>query len=318
MKHTLKILTALLLAPLATLHAVPPDFSGILKTSFRRTVSLLMIAVAVLAGSILTSAFAGDAAALAVPKGLRVASPFSDHMVLQREMVVPVWGEAVPGAEVEVGFAGQTKIATANEKGRWLVKLDRLDTSADGRELTVACGDSKTVFKDVVVGEVWFASGQSNMQMALIDTEGGPDAVKNSADPLLRGLVQGYDSAPAPLDFSTNPPAWELASPETLHKQPTNPTTRPQWSAAAYHMARKLRRELKVPVGIVMASSGATPAQTWTAPEGNAFSDELKDDQSPHLQYNAMIHPLVPYAIRGAIWNQGENNIRQAGETAFY
>lgn len=256
----------------------------------------------------------------AAAAAFRVGSPFSDHMVLQRDMLAPVWGTAAPGSKVEVAFAGQSMSATADAKGKWMIKLGKLEASAESREMTVTCGADKTVFKDVVVGEVWFGSGQSNMQMGLDGTEGGAEAIANSTDPLLRSLVQSLDDTKTDVsrDFSKNKPNWELASPESVTEKGRDPRTKPHWSAVAYYMARKLRAELKVPVGIISSSCGSTPAQVWIAPEGADFEPETEGHEGTHEFYHNMIHPLIPYGIRGVIWYQGENNIRLQYETFRY
>ncbi len=239
---------------------------------------------------------------------LKLASAFTDHAVLQRDVAVPVWGQADAGEDVTVEFAGQKKTAKADASGKWQVKLDPLPASAEPRTLTVRARNTVTV-SDVLVGEVWLASGQSNMQMGVKGTFNDVETIKNADDPLLRGFICAVEQAPAEQAFLKTPTKWELAAPTNVGG----------WSAVTYFMARKLRAELKVPVGIMMASCGATPAQIWTAPEGVEFAPKLAGEKNVnHAMYHAMIHPLVPYALRGAIWYQGENNLHQAGETAIY
>lgn len=138
-------------------------------------------------------------------------------------------------------------------------------------------------------------------------------AIKTADDPLLRGLVCVVEEAPTEQAFLKTPAPWQPATPQNVKGDQSR-----YWSAVAYFMARKLRADLKVPVGIMMASCGATPAQRWSAPEGSEFAPKAKIDPGINTMYNAMIRPLIPYGIRGAIWYQGENNVRQAGETGFY
>ena len=113
---------------------------------------------------------------------VKLASIFGDHMILQRELAVPVWGWADPGETVTVSFADQKKTAKVDDAGRWQVKLDALEASADGRTLAVS-GSSAVEIKDVLVGEVWFCAGQSNMEWPLSSTNSAAETISSGVNP---------------------------------------------------------------------------------------------------------------------------------------
>jgi len=200
MKHTLLLLTALLLAPLATLHAAE----------------------------------------------LKLASVLADHMVLQREKPVAVWGWADPGEPVTGSFAGQSKSATAGTDGKWSLKLDALTASAESRTFTVPGKDGRKVeVKDVLVGEVWFGSGQSNMEMG-VRGAANFDAEKAAANfPLIR--YYGESSGPAEKPQAEGKGNWQACTPETVRR----------FSAVLYFFGREIHREIGVPVGLICAAAGA-------------------------------------------------------------
>ncbi len=205
------------------------------------------------------------ALALAAPLAaeVRLGSPFTDHMVLQRELPVPVWGWADPGATVTVEFAGQKKSATAGTRGEWRLALSPLTASAEPRDLTVSSTNQKSEIEnrklsDVLVGEVWLGSGQSNMDFTVSKKvkyfAGVVDEEKEIAAanyPLIR-MFTG-DAAKANTPQATVGGMWKVCSPETV----------PAFSAVGYFFARALQNELKIPVGIVTLSFGASCAQAW-------------------------------------------------------
>ena len=288
---------------------------------------------------------------------LNLPSIFSDHMVLQRGRPVPVWGKAGPGATISVAFAGQTKTATAGEDGTWRVELQPLTASAEPRELTVRAGADQIVFQDVLVGEVWLCSGQSNMQWAMQNTENADVAMAAANHPGIRL----YDT---PRVATEDPQEkinakWTACTPETIKT----------FSGVAYYFGRKLHQDLNVPVGLLLSAWGGTRIEPWTPPCGFEGIDSLADiharvqktlpssplykeamegyltgidqwtaaakkamqsdryisappafpadliltgdQQTPTKLYNGMLHAHIPFAIRGAIWYQGESNHRE-------
>lgn len=232
---------------------------------------------------------------------------FTDHAVLQRGKPVPVWGSGTDGETVTVRFAGQ-EVSTEVKDGRWMVTLEPMDACADGETLTITCGDQTIEVKDVLVGEVWIASGQSNMQWSVAASDEPEKVLASDAakDPLLRLITVPRKPADEPRDdFDAN---WLTASPESVK----------DFSAVAFYFGRELREALGVPIGLISTNVGGTPAEAWTSREFLAAEPKLeglvdrKNERSPtHSSsglYNAMIAPLVPYAIQGAIWYQGESN----------
>lgn len=242
---------------------------------------------------------------------VKLASIFGDSMVLQRDMPVPVWGWAEAGEEVTVTFGDQTKKAAAGKDGRWQVKLDALKANAEGQTLK-ASGKNTIELKDVLVGEVWICSGQSNMEWALNSSINGKEEVAAANHPQIRLFnVPGHLTSPVPKD--TCPGNWQVCKPDSASG----------FSAVGYFFGRKLQEQLKVPVGLVGSNWGGTLIEPWTSPDGFHSVPELKDiadkvdaynertnvgGGSPSAIYNAMIHPLAPFAMRGAIWYQGESN----------
>jgi sialate O-acetylesterase len=267
---------------------------------------------------------------------------FSDHMVLQNGVAIPIWGTAAPGEAVTVVFNDQNKTATADAGGKWMLKLDALQSGGPS-DMTIK-GQNSITIHDVLVGEVWVGSGQSNMQFSVgaSPTVHAYSGVQNmeqeiaAADyPNLRMYVVKPALAPSPADDTEG--SWEVCTPETVK----------DFSAIGYFFARDLQKALNVPVGIIDTSFGASTAEAWVSkdainavPEmagimrnfqsaiekfnGRGASGEpatqiargrrapknpLTDQHMPTLLWNAMLHPLQPYAIRGAIWYQGESVI---------
>lgn len=297
---------------------------------------------------------AGAASVAAAAEKLSLASPFTEHAVLQRDANVPVWGKAEPGTKVTVRFAGQEKSAEADKAGKWKVTLDPLATSAEGRDLNIEAGDQKLKIGDVLVGEVWVCSGQSNMGFGLSGAIGGDAAIKAAGDTKLRLFNAQARAVDEPQE--TIGGSWAVDSPQSAGG----------FSAVAYFFGKELRKSLgDVPVGLIKSAVGGTVAEAWTpmgdlesnptlkpllekqakALEGFASQveaykakeadllakwekdkaaakeagkpepkkpappqDPSKNNNRPFGLYNGSIAPLVPYAMRGAIWYQGESN----------
>ena len=194
---------------------------------------------------------------------VKLPGAFGDHMVLQRGMPVPVWGWADPSETVTVTLAGQSKTATADGAGKWSVKLDAM--KAGGPHELKAQGKTGAVqLSDVLVGEVWLCSGQSNMEW----TVGGAmnkDAEIASADyPKIRMLTVAKKTAMEPQDNSGG--QWRPCSPETVAG----------FSAAAYFFGRELHKQLDVPVGLINSSWGGTPIEAWTSAAAHEAVPELQ------------------------------------------
>jgi sialate O-acetylesterase len=272
---------------------------------------------------------------------------FNDNMVLQREMPVPVWGTAEAGEQVTVTFGDQKKTATADKDGNWMVKLDPLKAGGPF-EMTVAGKNSLTV-KNILVGEVWVCSGQSNMEMAVKGVVNADAEIAAAKFSQIRLYTVTRKPSDTPLkDLQAQ---WKECTPENI----------PGFSAVGYFFGRDIHKALNVPVGLIHTSWGGTAAELWTRravlenlPETKlAFENyqkavdnfpkveesfkkaeeaykanaaKLKADgktvppapraprkpMMPSCLYNGMIAPLIPYAIRGATWYQGESNAGNA------
>jgi len=209
-----------------------------------RFVFLSMLAVT----SVLTQL---DAHAKPVPSPL-----FSDHAVLQQQKPIPVWGRADPGEKVTVAFNGVTRSATADEQGRWRVTLDALPATSEGRDLTITGADNAPVlFKDVVVGEVWLGSGQSNMKVPVGDATNASAETATANFPLIRQFEVSQSGSLQPTDNLVG--EWVVCSPATAG----------EFGAVAYFFARDVHAKLNVPIGMILSRWGATPAEAWTRRE---------------------------------------------------
>lgn len=305
---------------------------------------------------------------------VKVNALFSDNMVLQRGTMFPVWGTADPGEEVYVHFEQKTadgkreegKAVRADEKGFWLVRIGPFEPAEPGRLLIKGrekkvkgkSVPNEVVCKNVLVGEVWICSGQSNMQWEMYRSTLDPEKnIKEANHPNIRLFQVPRRAAATPQ--ATVDAKWVECSPQTVRN----------FSAVAYFFGRHLQQKLKVPVGVIDTSYGGTPAEAWTSREAlsaeeslkyyvedvdaarknydpekakaaheealarwKAAAEEAKKNNKPEPKrpsmppapgtaantpsglYNAMIAPLVPYAIKGAIWYQGESNAPKAYE----
>jgi sialate O-acetylesterase len=272
-------------------------------------------------------ALAGLLALSASVAGADVKLPkiFSDNMVLQQSTEAPVWGWAEPGEAIKVSLADQSAETKAGDDGKWLVKIATPKATGDALELRIS-GQNEVVFKNVLAGEVWVCSGQSNMQMSLNSSHDAAEEVKNANYPNIRlfTLARGgnipqdkpIDDLP---DTGANEHKWLACTPDNAR----------DFSAVAYFFGRKLNQELDVPVGLISTNWGGTICEAWTSHEALAADKEwfgpiLERGQEfkpgnpnqPSVLFNAMIHPLLPYAIRGAIWYQGESNVGRAEQYA--
>jgi sialate O-acetylesterase len=244
--------------------------------------------------------------ALAEGANLRLASPFGDHMVLQKGVPVTVWGS---GAEVEdavtVRFAGQTKQSTMAPDGTWTVRLDPLAASANGAELSASSGNENVTIRDVLVGEVWLCSGQSNMAAPVREFDTTGDESAKADFPLIRMIR--VPERPAESPRRSFDASWQVCA----------ATTAPSFSAFGYHFARKLRSELdNTPVGIVLCAWGGSSVAAWSSPAALNVPEVRsliphdvtgwRENCRPSLLYNGMLSPLVPFTFKGVVWYQGE------------
>lgn len=249
---------------------------------------------------------------------LSLASIFSDHMVLQRDMKVPVWGTAAPGAKVVVEVDGKQQSATADDDGDWKVAIGPFKAGGP-HEVTVTAGDDELKLADVLFGDVWICSGQSNMEWPMTATKDAETEIAVADWPDIRFVDVPNVTSEQPVD-SFQSTGWQACKPENIG----------QFSAVAYFFARDLHKELNVPIGLIGCNWGGTMMEAWTSRDALESSKTFKpiveaDDKlgdspeaveakkklGPHRPaalFNGMISAVVPYGIRGAIWYQGESN----------
>lgn len=273
----------------------------------------------------------------------------SDGMVLQRDLPLPIWGWAAPGERITVTLGEQKLSTTADEDGRWLLRLEPF--SAPGPHEMIVTGKNRIVLKDILVGEVWIASGQSNMQMSVNASANATEETAAADYPRIR--LFSVPRKLAGLPAADVDAKWEVCSSKTVAG----------FSAAAYYFGRELHKKLDVPVGLINSSWGGTRIEPWTPPFGFAAVPAVEDivaeidranqtyeqgldlyvartsewvngvrkamkagrtvatapappehpllargRQGVTTMYNAMIVPLAPFALRGALWYQGEAN----------
>jgi sialate O-acetylesterase len=218
---------------------------------------------------------------------IKLPSVLGDHMVLQRDKPLPIWGWADPSEEVTVEF-GSSKVSTkADDKGNWKVTLPAMKANAKPQTLTVS-GKNKIELKDILLGEVWVGSGQSNMEWSVGGSKGGREAIASADHPHIRLYHVPKKQAKEPAkDIQAS---WKVCTPKTV----------PPFSGVLYFFGLNLHRTLDVPVGLINSSWGGSPIQPWTVGEKQNGG-----------MYNAMIAPLQPFAVRGVIWYQGESNMRE-------
>jgi sialate O-acetylesterase len=314
------------------------------------------------------------AAAQSVPQVAPIAPAalFSDHMVLQNDMQVPIWGTAVPGEKVTVKFLGQTRSATTSADGKWTVRLAKLK-SGGPFTMTIAGGKGSApiTINDVLVGEVWLGSGQSNMVFNVSNTGHRPYGLLDEKQEIAAANYPQVRMFTVADTKSLTPQTdvkgeWKVCSPSTVA----------DFSAIGYLFARDLNLALKVPVGVILSAYGASTAEAWVPREALAADPKLKpvldgfdtreaafkaapaappappaaspapatppapglaatpgapgaapaarrarggggdpvqDQHQPTVLYNGMINGVIPYAIRGAIWYQGESILGNPG-----
>lgn len=268
------------------------------------------------------------------------ASPFTDHMVLQRGTDTPVWGTAAPGERVSVALAGQTRSTVAGGDGKWMVRLNNL--KAGGPHTLSIRGSNRVQLNDVYVGEVWLCSGQSNMDFTVAKTAKYSFAgVVNEAQevaaadyPQIRMFKGDWTMAATPQTAVGG--AWKVCTPANVR----------EFSAVGYFFARALHKALGVPVGIIAQTLGASTAEAWirrealqtipemktrldafdvavrdfspSAPGAPRRRDPVQDQHNPTVLYNGMIAPIVPYGIQGVLWYQGESVLDGAAGIRLY
>ena len=245
----------------------------------------------------------------------KLPSILGSHMVLQQGEKCPIWGWDEAGTGVTVSFAGQTHTTKAGKDGRWQVSLNAMKVNAKGAALTIK-GSSTVKLEDVLVGEVWLCSGQSNMEWTVSRSANSKEEIANGNHPLIRHIkIPHRPSTKAESNVPST--GW----------QPCTPKVVASFTAVGYYFGRHLHEKLNVPIGLIGSNWGGTRIEPWIPPVGFKsvpalkanFADKLDqfpsptrgngvNHQSPLALYNGMISPLLPYTIKGALWYQGESN----------
>ena len=242
---------------------------------------------------------------------VRLPAVINSHMVLQRDMQVPIWGWGDAGEKISVHFAGQKKETTAGKNGEWMVKLNKLKANASPSVLTVK-GNNEIKLENVLVGEVWICSGQSNMEWSVARCANPKEEIAKANHPKIRLFdVPGHTVHPLPQREGKG--EWKVCSSQSVAG----------FSATGYYFGRRIQQALGVPVGLIGSNWGGTRIEPWTTLDGFKTVPELSEQAksvaaytkdtkvkggTPSAIYNSMVHPLTPYALRGAIWYQGESN----------
>jgi sialate O-acetylesterase len=244
---------------------------------------------------------------------IKVASVLGDNMVLQRNTEVKIWGTTTPLEKISVktDWGKSTSMTTADNSGHWMVKIKT--TEAGGPfNIKIAAAKESITLKNILLGEVWLCSGQSNMEMPVNGYTDQPiagmnDALYDSENDNIRLFTVKKNATTTVLENCDG--NWNLANAETVGK----------FSAVGYFYAKLLQKRLKVPVGIICSSWGGTPIEAWMSEETIKkfpvpYEESTKSDVKPQNKaaqlYNGMIAPLINYTIKGAIWYQGEANVR--------
>lgn len=296
----------------------------------RRTLSLLLAAAAIVT---------------VLPAGADVRMPkvFTDDMMLQRDKPVRVWGWAEAGEDVSVALAGKTAATKADAGGAWKVELPALK-EGENLEMTIT-GKNSVTLKNIIVGDIWVCSGQSNMEWAMRQIPAAED-VKAADFPKIRHIKIRKTKSDRPAADAVTDTPWLVCTPATV----------PGFTAAGFYFAREIHQKTGVPIGLVSSNWGGTRIEPWTAQEGLEIMDVHYKEQLPKLltemeswvaqsrknlaagaevtpppavparprssrewsvMYNAMIHPIVQMSIKGALWYQGESNGNE-GESYFH
>lgn len=274
---------------------------------------------------VLTITFFAACLPLAAHAKPRLPAVIGSNMVLQRDVPLTFWGWADPGEEITVAIGDNKGTGKANEQGRWTVKLAPMKASAAPLQMTVA-GKETLTLTNILVGEVWLGSGQSNMQWSVAASSNSKDEIAAANYPKVRLFLVPLVPSGTPADDVKA--SWKECAPTNI----------PSFSAVAYFFGREIHKQLDVPVGLIASSWGGTRIEPWIPPVGFESQPELQKERdgvaaalaafakapepkpkhplnsngAPTGLYNGMIHPLAPFAIRGALWYQGESN-RGAG-----
>jgi len=237
----------------------------------------------------LIALFTALASTLPAVADVRLPKIFSDNMMLQRGLPVRVWGWADAGEPVSVTLAGKTVATKADDKGEWKLELAAMK-AGENLELSVK-GKNQLSLKNILIGDIWVCSGQSNMEMSLGGCLGAAEDVKAANLPMIRRIkISLVQNAAPQADVPVAGP-WQVCAPATAGG----------FTAVGFYFAREILQKTKVPIGIIDDNWGGTRIEPWLAPENAAAEGQSGI-------YNQMVHPIVQFPIKGALWYQGESN----------
>lgn len=259
------------------------------------------------------------ATALPALADVRMPKLFTDNMMLQRDRPVRVWGWAEAGEGVTVALAGKTAATKADASGAWKVELPAFK---EGAKLTLTVkGKNSLTLSNIIIGDIWVCSGQSNMELALGGCLGAADDIKAADLPKIRHIKFSHTQAAEPQTDAPAATAWQVCAPATVSRV----------TAAGFYFAREIEQKTGVPIGIIDTNWGGTRIEPWVANEGLGLVESLKKNaikppapttpenppavpaappnkNSWSSMYNAMIHPVIQLPIKGVLWYQGESN----------
>ncbi len=250
-----------------------------------------------------------------VQADVKLPKVIASHMVLQQKLPLPIWGTADAGEDVTVSLGDNTASTKAGADGKWSVKLKAITAGGGPLELVVK-GKNEIKLTDILIGEVWVASGQSNMEWPVAASNNPQEEIAAAKYPNIRLFHVRKTPAVTPQDEVVLDLAWSECSPATIGN----------FSAVAYFFGRHIHQELNVPVGLINTSWGGTAIEPWTPIVGfesveslKPIAEQVKAQQAkpegvqpnpgaPTHLYNGMVHGVQPFGIRGALWYQGESN----------
>lgn len=251
-----------------------------------------------------------------------LAPLFADHAVLQRGKPIPIWGRSEAGEKITVTFLDRQIRTTAGADGRWLVLLDPLEARTEGSDLVVS-GKNTIARHDIVVGEVWLCGGPGGMKLPLVSVRNAGDVIAQTHLPLVRHIRIEETASSMPSDTVRTDGWQEAISPGVG-----------EFSSAGFFFAREISQKLGVPVGLIDVTTNAAPLDAWLSPAAlandpaaaaaNTRSSGLPGESTttpassaggtPTALFNGMINPLLPYALRGALWHEAAGSAVYSGK----
>jgi sialate O-acetylesterase len=243
---------------------------------------------------------------------VKLPAVVSDNMMIQRDMPVKIWGWSDLGETVSINFNGQLGKAKAGKNGIWNIQLKAM-TYGGPYEMSIQGKANHIILRNILIGDIWVCGGQSNMEMTMLEINQAKEEIIQANYPKIRLLHINRAMSNIP-QINANASGWLECNPQTI----------PGFSAAGYFFGRELHNQLNIPIGLISSSWGGTVVETWTSISDMITqpgyenqisilnSQKFEYPSLPSLLYNAMIHPLTFFPIKGAIWYQGESNSSEA------